>query len=121
VLTVVANKELGAWTFGARYRLASGSPRTPVFGSFYDARTDTLQPIVGVQNTDRLPRFQQLDVRVERSFELPQDTHLRVYADVQNVLFRRNAEEYLYTYDYRSRAVLSGLPTLAIVGVRVDR
>ena len=33
VLTIVASKELGAWTIGARFRYATGLPRTPVVGS----------------------------------------------------------------------------------------
>jgi hypothetical protein len=57
VLTVVGSKELGAWTVGARFRVATGLPRTPVIGAFYDATNDLYQPIFGAQNSIRLPTF----------------------------------------------------------------
>jgi hypothetical protein len=43
-----------------------------------------------------------------------------VYLDVQNVTNRKNPEEIIYSQDYHQRSTISGLPTLAVVGARLD-
>jgi len=45
---------------------------------------------------------------------------LSVYLDVQNVTNRKNPEEIIYSQDYHQRSTISGLPTLAVVGARLD-
>jgi TonB family protein len=120
VLTVVANKELRAWTVGLRFRYATGLPRTPVIGAFYDVKDDLYQPIFGPQNSIRLPDFWQLDLRVDRSFLFGKSAKLLVYAEGLNVTDHTNGEEYIYSIDYARRATISGLPALAVVGARID-
>ncbi len=120
VLTIVATQELGAWSLGARFRFASGLPRTPVVGSFYDARDDVFQPAFGPQNSTRLPDFWQLDVRVDRSFALGRTARLLVYLEGLNVTDHANAEEYVYNVDFTRRATITGLPAVAVLGARVD-
>jgi hypothetical protein len=119
VLTAVASQEVGRWTFGARFRFASGYPRTPVTGSYYDAKDDDYQPIFGAQNTLRIPSFYQLDLKVERVIPLGR-VKLVAFVDVQNVTFHTNDEEIVYSSDYRQRSYITGLPTLAVVGGRVE-
>jgi hypothetical protein len=120
VLTVVASKELQAWTVGLRFRYATGLPRTPVTGAFYDAKDDLYQPIFGAQNSIRLPDFWQLDLRVDRSFLLGESARLLVYIEGLNVTNRANGEEYIYNTDYTRRGIITGLPAIAVVGARVD-
>lgn len=117
VLGVVGSYQLGAWTFGARFRYATGAPRTPVIGAFYDARDDLYQPLFGAHNSVRIPDFYQLDLRVERDFQLGSGT-LNVYLDMQNVTNRQNPEELTYNFDYRERKYIVGLPVLAVAGLR---
>lgn len=120
VLSVVASQEIGRWNFGARFRYASGNPRTPVIGSVYDARSDRYDPVFGPHNAIRVPAFWQLDVRVDRSFELGKGVRLLVFADVQNVTNRENAEEIVYSASFRKRSTISGLPAIAVVGARLE-
>ena len=122
VLTVVATKEIGPWSFGARFRLASGLPRTPVAGAFYDAKDDVYQPIFGPQSSIRLPTFEQLDLRIDRSFllEAPRGARLLVYLEGLNVLNRGNGEEYTYNVDYSRRGTVTGLPIVAVLGGRLE-
>lgn len=120
VLSVVASQEIGRWGFGARFRYASGNPRTPVIGSTYDARSDRYDPVFGPQNSIRIPAFWQIDVRVERSFALGEVARLLVFADVQNVTNRENAEEIVYSPSFRERSTIKGLPTIAVVGARLE-
>ena len=119
-LTVVASKEVGAWTFGTRFRFATGLPRTPVVGAFYDAKDDVYQPIFGAQNSIRLPSFWQLDVRVDRSFLLGDTARLLVYLEGLNVTNHANGEEYVYSVDYTRRGTITGLPIVAVLGARVE-
>ncbi len=120
VLTIVASKELGAWTVGARFRYATGLPRTPVIGSFYDVKDDLYQPIFGAQNSIRLPDFWQFDLRVDRSFPIGDAGRLLVYLEGLNVTNRANGEEYVYNFDYSQRGTVTGLPIVAVLGARVD-
>jgi outer membrane receptor protein involved in Fe transport len=120
VLSVVASQEVGRWSFGARFRYASGNPRTPVIGSSYDARSDRFDPTFGPHNSIRIPAFWQLDVRVDRSFMLGETTRLLLFADVQNVTNRENAEEIVYSASFRQRSTITSLPTIAVVGARLE-
>jgi hypothetical protein len=42
------------------------------------------------------------------------------YLDVQNVTDRKNPEEITYDYRYQQRAYITGLPTLPVVGGRLE-
>jgi len=39
---------------------------------------------------------------------------------VQNVTNRANPEELVYNYDFTKRAYITGLPTLAVLGLRLQ-
>jgi hypothetical protein len=120
VLSVVGSKELGSWKVGVRFRYASGAPRTPVVGAFYDEKDDMFQPIFGTHNGTRLPAFWQLDARVDRSFRLSETARLLVYLEVLNVTDHSNAEEFSYSPDYTRRGVITGLPFVGVLGVRLE-
>ena len=120
VLSVVASQEIGRWAFGARFRYASGNPRTPVASSTYDARSDRYDPVFGPQNSIRIPAFWQIDVRVERSFALGEAARLLVFADIQNITNRENAEEIVYSASFRQRSTITSLPAIAVVGGRLE-
>ena len=120
VVTAVAAKELGTWEVGLRFRAATGMPRTPVVGSLYDVQGDRYQPVFGDHNTTRIPAFFALDARVQKSFHFSTDTKLDVFVDAQNVTFHENKEEVVYGYDFTKRSYITGLPTLAVVGARLE-
>jgi hypothetical protein len=118
VLSVAANRKLGAgWELGARFRLVSGEPTTPILGSVFDARSGVYLPEFGPVNSEQNPTFHQLDVRVEKAFEIGPLT-LAPYLDVQNVYNATNAEGYSYNYDYTKREEASGLGLFPNLGVR---
>lgn len=118
VLTALATWEVGRGVeLGVRARFATGMPRTPVTGAWFDARRDQWQPTFGAQNSDRLPDFFQLDVRVAKLFRLG-PTRLEVSLEVQNVTWRDNAEEYTWNSDYTRRGIITGLPLLPVLGAR---
>jgi hypothetical protein len=119
VLTVVASQTLAGFTVGARFRAASGAPRTPVVSSFYDATEGRFGPVFGAQNSTRLPAFYELDLRAEKAFSIGAVT-LRLSLNVLNVTYRKNVEEVGYSFDFSQRRYITGLPILAVLGARLE-
>lgn len=120
VATVVASYELPlGFEIGTRLRYATGFPRTPVVGSYYNARRDLFEPAFGAQNSIRIPAFAQADIRAAKRFTWER-AKLELYVDVQNITNRQNREDVVYNYNYTSRNYISGLPTLAIAGAKLE-
>jgi outer membrane receptor for ferrienterochelin and colicin len=118
ILTALGTWRASArWAFGARFRLVSGNPYTPVTGSVYDAGSDVYVPTFGGTNAGRLGTFTALDLRVDRTW-IWDRWRLSAYLDVQNVTNRGNQEGWQYSFDYRQRTPLTGLPVLPILGVK---
>lgn len=119
ILTIVAGLTLGGgWEVGARFRLVSGNPTTPILGPlYYDADADTYVPRYGDRGSERLPTFHQLDLRVDKKWTFAHWS-LSVYLDVQNVYNQQNPEATIYNFDYTESTSVSGLPILPSLGVR---
>lgn len=118
ILSIAASRKLGAgWELGTRFRLVSGEPTTPVTGHTFDARSGVYLPEYGAVNSERNPTFHQLDVKVEKAFQLGALT-LAPYLEVQNVYNAKNAEGYTYNYDYTKREEAGGLGLFPNLGVR---
>lgn len=117
ILTAVASWPLGGGLqVGARFRLISGNPETPILGpDRFDSDSALFVPRYGRQSSARLPVFHQLDLRVAYRFRLP-GCALSAFVDVQNVYDRRNVEGWEYRYDYRARVRVSALPFLPLLG-----
>jgi TonB dependent receptor len=119
VLTLVGNYRFRHWDFGLRFRYSTGFPRTPVVGAYWNAAADRYDPLFGAINATRIPDFIQLDLRAEYAFVWTRWT-LRIYLDAQNVTWQRNPEEIVYNESYTQRGYITGLPTLAVLGARVQ-
>jgi TonB family protein len=118
VFTALGSYELGrGWEVGARFRFATGYPRTPVTGAYFNASTDTYEPIFGAHNSIRIPPFYALDARVAKRFKMGK-TELEVYLDVQNVTNHSNPEEIVYNTNYTQKGYITGLPILPVIGAR---
>jgi hypothetical protein len=120
LFTLVLHKTLERWSFGTRFRYASGAPRTAVTGSLFDEKDDAFEPLFGAHNAERLPAFWQLDLRVDRSFPLGERGRLLLYLEALNVTNHANAEEYVYSSDYSKRGIITGLPVFGVFGVRIE-
>jgi hypothetical protein len=120
VFTVVLGQRLGPWSLSGRFRFASGSPRTPVVGSYYNTKDAVFEPVFGTQNSLRLPAFWQLDARVERSFALGEESQFTLSLECLNLTNHENAEEYLYDASYSERGVIRGLPIVVVIGAKVE-
>ena len=45
---------------------------------------------------------------------------LNVFLDVQNITDRQNPEEIIYNYNFAVKSYITGFPTLAVLGARVE-
>ena len=118
ILVLAAEHGLGGgFRLGARYRLVSGNPTTPVEASVYDATTGIYVPRYGATNSERDPMFHQLDVRFEKEWQIG-PVELAAYIDVQNAYNAENAQGYSYSYDYSEREAVTGLPFFPNLGLR---
>jgi hypothetical protein len=106
------------WFAGARLRYATGMPRTPVTGAYFDSNAGLHRPILGTQNSERLPDFIEIDLRIERTWTWRRLT-LTVGLEALNLSNRKNAEEIVYSGDFTRHATVTGLPTLALLSVKV--
>jgi hypothetical protein len=116
-LIVVASYMRRGWSLGARYRLVTGIPTTPVTSSFYDADYNGYTRLNGPPGSARLPTFSQLDVRLEHIWTFDAWS-FGVYLDVQNVFNAENPEGVIYDYRFRESAAIRGLTILPILGLR---
>lgn len=99
--------------FGIKYRYASGTPYTPVLGKTFDG--DSWWPAYGERNSQRLPPYQRLDLRVKRGFGLfgrPASLHLQLI----NVLQHKNIQGYIYDPRSNMRVPYYMLPFIPAFG-----
>lgn len=117
-LVVVASWKFAAnWEAGLRFRLTSGTLETPVLGASFNADTGQYTPIEGLEDSVRNRPFNQLDLRVERTWVFTA-WQLGAYLDLQNVYNALNPEGTRYDYRYEESAPLPGLTILPSLGVR---
>ncbi len=120
ILTLIGSYKLPKnWTVGARFRLVSGNPNTPVVGTTYDASGGFYTQIDGATNSDRFPVFHQLDVRIDKAW-IWKLASLTLYLDVQNVYNAQNVEFWNYAFDFSQRAPIAGLPIIPSVGTKLE-
>jgi len=133
ILTLIGSLKLGhGWEIGARFRLVSGNLIDPNVCNTSDQKCDPTRtnalfhapsgvytPIPIGDNTERLPMFHALDLRVDKRWTF-KAWQLSTYLDVQNVYNNQNAEAVGYNFDYTARAYVNGLPILPSIGVRAD-
>lgn len=122
-LIMLGSYRLGdGWEIGARFRVVSGNMGTPVSrfpspASLYAGDPGSYAPLQGKLNSERLPLFHQLDVRLERSWQFA-DWRMLAYLDVWNAYNNAAVEAYQYNFDFSSRAPQTGLPILPSLGLR---
>ena len=118
ILTLVGEYNIG-WGFsvGARFRLVSGRPATPVVGSSFDADTSSYTAVYGPSRSDRDPLFHQLDLRIDKDF-LFNNWKFGIYIDVQNVYNAKNTEAFQWDYRYHVRADIPGIPIIPTLGLK---
>jgi TonB family protein len=118
VANAVASYKIGrGWEAGARFRLSSGRPETPVVGGTFDADDGDFRRQNGEFRGRRRKTFHQTDVRVEKTWVF--DTWMiGTYLDIQNLFNVENVEATQYDFRFRETAPVTSLPFLPTIGVR---
>ena len=120
ILTLVGSVRLPkGFEIGARFRLVSGTPRTPLSHTADLYRVDANNFVTerGEFRSARNPLFHQLDLRVDKTFAF-NNWSLGLYLDVQNVYNAKNTETFILDYRRREEFPVSGIPILPIFGVK---
>ncbi|HEX9508058.1 MAG TPA: hypothetical protein VF947_06600, partial [Myxococcales bacterium] len=78
---------------------------------------DVFAPIFGAINSERLPSFNQLDIRIDKIWVYDL-WNLDFFLDIQNVYNRQSVEGITYSYNYQQRQYFKGLPILPIIGLK---
>ncbi len=117
LIAVASYRTDGGWEFGARFRLTTGRPATPVLGGTYDADADVYVPVTAPRRTGREPTFHELDLRAEKTFTF--DTwRLSAFLDIINVYDAANPEATQWDYRYGQSAPVRGVPFLPTIGIK---
>jgi vitamin B12 transporter len=118
---VVANIPIaGPISAGTSFNVASGRPSTPVIGAKRTLRG--YEPIYGTINSERLPRYQRLDLSSSALFPIRGGGVLILFASVDNVLGRQNFFEYAWSADYSVRhPVITASPRSFYFGMSVTK
>jgi len=130
---------LHKWRWGIKLQAHTGQPHTPVVDRVgtcanpsggYGACTDQSnaeadpnfaywRPVHGEVNSERLPFYYKLDLRLDREW-LYQSWKLDFYLDLQNVTFHKNVVDYDYGNSYEKinhRQEVTGLPFIPFFGL----
>ena len=131
-LIVLGSLRLGhGWEFGARFRLVTGNLVDPNvcnaadqqcdparINALYHAASGAYTPIrFGSDNSERLPLFHQLDIRIDKAWQFAA-WKLSTYLDVQNVYNNQNVEGISYDFRYSARVYATGIPIIPSLGLR---
>lgn len=116
ILTLIGSVRLGrGWRLGARARYATGRPTTPI-KSLIDLDGREYIALEGEPWSGRLPRFWQLDLRVDYSWRRTWGT-LAVFLDLHNATNQPNIEAYRFSRVFTRSARLRGLPIFPWFGL----
>jgi TonB family protein len=121
VLTVLGSYRLGrGWEIGARYRLTSGYMYTPQTYGFYDENVGTYIPLASYPTfNSRLPLFQSLDIRVDRTWDLGWGK-FHAYLDVINVYNQGNVDGLSYDFNSTHSTYANDLPIIPSIGAKLE-
>jgi outer membrane receptor protein involved in Fe transport len=119
-LNVAATYRLGPRIqLGARFRLHSGLPQTPVNGAVFDSDSNLYYPLYGAVNSERAPLHHELDLRLDRRWTWG-PVQMTYFLDIQNVYVNQTPIGYLYSFDYQQRSPFRSLPILPTAGLRAE-
>ena len=103
---------------GTRYLLLdAASLKIPVVGSVLNGDSGTYQQIPGMAFSTRNNAFNQLDVRVDKTWTFSR-WNLNLYLEILNVYNAANAEGVQYNYNFTQSQTVSGIPFFPNLGVR---
>lgn len=100
-ISVVGNYKLTPkWKLSGKWQLNTGNPDTPLKGvKEYGTTTAMIyKPVWGEHNSGRMPRYESLDVKLEKLFKKSS-----LYIQFLDIYNHKNVYSYYYSDDYKKR------------------
>ncbi|MEL6348181.1 MAG: hypothetical protein AAFV53_34045, partial [Myxococcota bacterium] len=117
-LTLAGGARFGeGWRATGRLRVATGQPFTPI-SPIYNATDDVWSGILGAPNSDRLPWFTQLDLRIEKTWIRPRSERI-LYLDLFNATNARTPLSVEFSADFTERLTRRYVPIIPNLGLEV--
>ena len=111
------------WEIGAKWQYRTGNPYTPVEGAtlLFDPRNGEpiYVPIYAETNSDRLPPYHRLDLRVSKTFQF-RGWKLGTFLELLNAYNRQNLLDYRYSENYTKREDINQLPIIPYLGITAE-
>jgi TonB family protein len=119
IFTALGSYAVGrGWELGLRFRYVTGNLYTPCSAAIFNAAGTNYTCIPAPVNSQRLPAFHQLDLRVDKKFVFSSFS-LSAYLDLINVYNRKNPDTIQFNYDYsQSQPQSASLPFVPSLGIR---
>ena len=109
------------WSLSGKLWLHSGNVYTPIVGATEDPQTPgRYDPIYAELNSDRLPDYSRVDLRLERNFPRGDGKRTQLYFEIMNLLDQDNVSDYDYNADYSEREEVTQLPRIIGIGFQRD-
>ena len=104
VATLAATYRLTpTWEIGLKWQYRTGNPYTPVLGATEDTDPRNGEsiylPIYAETNSDRLPPYHRLDVKLSKAFRF-KSWEMSFFLELLNAYNRKNLLDYSYSEDY---------------------
>ncbi|MYA55541.1 TonB-dependent receptor [Candidatus Poribacteria bacterium] len=124
VATLAASYNLtSTWEIGAKWQYRTGNPYTPVEDATlqFDPRNGEpiYVPIYAETNSDRLPPYHRLDLRVSKTYQFG-NWKLGAFLELLNAYNRKNLLDYSYSENYTEREDVNQLPIIPYLGITAE-
>ncbi len=98
IVNLVANYKINElWNVGFKWKAQSGALYTPIIGlTPSSTQAGVENPVYGEVNSERLPAYHRLDMRIERVDNYSWGS-MSLFADILNVYGQENVQGYSYT------------------------
>lgn len=110
------------WEIGAKWQYRTGNPYTPVVGREIKSHPLTglprYTPLFGETNSERIPPFHRLDIRISKSF-IYQRWRWGIFVELLNAYNRKNVLDVDYNWDYTVERNVHQLPLVPYLGLTV--
>ena len=111
------------WEIGAKWQYRTGNPYTPVEDATiqFDPRNGEpiYVPIYAETNSDRLPPYHRLDLRVSKTYQFG-NWKLGAFLELLNAYNRKNLLDYSYSENYTEREDVNQLPIIPYLGITAE-
>jgi len=100
------------WAFSVLGKYASGQPYTPVSGTYIDPNDGRVRPIYGEYNSERLPDYFTLNLKVAQDIILSPTEKLTWSFELMNATNHENVSSIRYDDNYNKEGYVTQLPLL---------